>query len=88
MVSWELQQVVESEAPSHLLLPTGTRALVDYSRDPPAVRAKLQEVFGLAEAPRLAGGRIPLTLELLNPAGRPLAVGGGRAGCVFVGAGC
>ncbi|GLC57226.1 hypothetical protein PLESTB_001201400 [Pleodorina starrii] len=74
LVPWDLAQLVESEAPSHLTLPTGTRALVDYSRDPPAVRCKLQEVFGLPATPLLAGGRVPLTLELLSPAGRPAAV--------------
>ncbi|KXZ49485.1 hypothetical protein GPECTOR_21g711 [Gonium pectorale] len=74
LVPWELRPLVDSEAPSHLLLPTGTRALVDYGRDPPTVSARMQEVFGLAETPRLAGGRVPLQLELLNPGGRTEAV--------------
>ncbi|KAG2489315.1 hypothetical protein HYH03_012147 [Edaphochlamys debaryana] len=74
LLSWEQRQAVDREAPSHLTLPTGTQALVDYSGDTPVVRCRMQEVFGLAEAPRLAGGRIPLTLELLTPAQRPAAV--------------
>ncbi|GIL73920.1 hypothetical protein Vretifemale_4020 [Volvox reticuliferus] len=73
-VAWDLRQVVETEAPSHLQLPTGTRVLVDYSGDQPLVRCRLQEVFGLPSTPLLAGGRVPLTLELLSPAGRPAAV--------------
>ena len=44
------------------------------SDERPAVSAKLQEFFGLAESPTVAGGRIPVTAELLSPAGRPLAV--------------
>ncbi|PNH08651.1 ATP-dependent RNA helicase hrpB [Tetrabaena socialis] len=70
----ELQPLVDSEAPSHLALPTGTRTLVDYSGGVPKVRCRIQEVFGLAEAPKLAGGRIALTLELLSPRNEPLAV--------------
>ncbi|GLI61368.1 hypothetical protein VaNZ11_003732 [Volvox africanus] len=73
-VQWDLRQLVEAEAPSHLQLPTGTRVLVDYSGAQPLVRCRLQEVFGLPSTPLLAGGRVPLTLELLSPAGRPAAV--------------
>ncbi|GFR51285.1 hypothetical protein Agub_g13645, partial [Astrephomene gubernaculifera] len=74
LVPWDLQPLVDSEAPSHLQLPTGSRAAVDYSRSPPCVRCRLQEVFGLPATPLLAGGRVPLQLELLSPAGRPVAV--------------
>lgn len=74
-MSWDLQQLVEVEAPAHLALPAGSRALVDYSADGgPRVSCRLQEVFGLSSTPLLAGGRVPLTLELLNPRGQPAAV--------------
>ncbi|HWE41035.1 MAG TPA: ATP-dependent helicase HrpB [Gemmatimonadaceae bacterium] len=62
-------------APTHLVVPTGSRIPVDYS-DPraPVLAVRLQEMFGLAETPRIAGGRVPVTLHLLSPAQRPLQV--------------
>jgi len=62
-------------APTHVELPTGTRVPVDYSNpEAPFIAARLQEMFGVAETPRVAGGRVPLTLHLLSPAGRPVQV--------------
>lgn len=84
-MDWSLQQRVEVDAPSHLQLPTGSTVPIDYSGAQPRACVKLQEVFGLADTP-LLGGRgvgVPLLLELLSPAGRPLQVcarGAGR-GC-------
>jgi HrpA-like RNA helicase len=75
-MDWSQQQRVETDAPSHLLLPTGSTVAIDYSGPQPKARVKLQEVFGLADTP-LLGGRgvdVPLLLELLSPAGRPLQV--------------
>jgi ATP-dependent helicase HrpB len=62
-------------APSHVVVPTGSRLPIDYS-DPaaPAVAVRLQELFGLVEGPRIGGGRVPLTLRLLSPAHRPVQV--------------
>lgn len=87
-MDWSLQQRVEVDAPSHLQLPTGSTVPIDYSGAQPKARVKLQEVFGLADMP-LLGGRgvgVPLLLELLSPAGRPLQVclcrRGGPAGTV------
>jgi ATP-dependent helicase HrpB len=66
---------LESLAPTYLALPTGTRARIDYS-DPaaPSVSARIQELFGLAETPSVAGGARPLTIHLLSPANRPVQV--------------
>jgi ATP-dependent helicase HrpB len=64
-------------APSHVQVPSGSRIAVDYgSSSGPVLAVRLQELFGLAETPRISGGRVPLTLHLLSPASRPLAVTG------------
>ncbi len=62
-------------APTHLAVPSGSRIPIDYSDpDAPAFAVRLQEVFGLVETPRIAGGRVPLTISLLSPAQRPVQV--------------
>lgn len=62
-------------APSHLQVPSGSRVALDYGpSDHPALSVKLQELFGLIETPRVGGGTIPVTIHLLSPAARPLAV--------------
>jgi ATP-dependent helicase HrpB len=64
---------LEREAPTHWTLPSGRRVPVVWQRDrPPVVAARIQEVFGLAATPRVAGGRVPLVLELLAPNQRPM----------------
>jgi len=62
-------------APTHLTMPTGSTLPVDYT-DPasPTVAVRLQEVFGLATTPRVAGGAVPVTFTLLSPARRPVQV--------------
>ncbi|MCX6144974.1 MAG: ATP-dependent helicase HrpB [Ignavibacteriales bacterium] len=66
---------IERLAPSHLQVPTGSRIAVEYSASgQPALSVKLQELFGLTETPRVGGGTTPVTIHLLSPAGRPLAV--------------
>ena len=63
------------EAPATLRLPSGREAPVRYPPErPPAVAARIQELFGLATTPRLAGGRVPLVVELLAPNQRPVQV--------------
>ena len=66
-------------APERITVPSGSRIRVDYSGDRPVLAVKLQELFGWAAAPALAGGRAPLTVHLLSPAGRPAAVTGDLA---------
>lgn len=62
-------------APEHLEVPSGSRIRLDYAAgDAPVLAVKLQELFGLAATPCVAGGRVPVLIHLLSPAGRPLAV--------------
>ncbi|WP_035806769.1 ATP-dependent helicase HrpB [Kitasatospora mediocidica] len=61
-------------APERITVPSGSRIRVDYSTERPVLAVKLQELFGWADTPSLAGGRVPLTVHLLSPAGRPAAV--------------
>ena len=68
-------QRLAREAPVDLALPSGRRARLEYRDDGRVMAAvKLQELFGLAETPRLGGGRVPVTFELLAPNGRPVQV--------------
>ncbi len=66
-------------APERLAVPSGSHVRIDYPEvesggGRPVVAVKLQECFGWAATPRLAGGRAPVLFHLLSPAGRPLAV--------------
>ena len=75
MLTPEQQRRLKRMAPTHLLLPTGREAAIDYGADGgPTLSVKLQELFGLAQHPSLAEGRVPITLALLSPAGRPVQV--------------
>ncbi|MFE6052191.1 ATP-dependent helicase HrpB [Kitasatospora sp. NPDC056446] len=63
-------------APERITVPSGSKIRVDYSTERPVLAVKLQELFGWKAAPALAGGRVPLTVQLLSPAGRPAAITG------------
>jgi ATP-dependent helicase HrpB len=68
-------RALDELAPTHITLPTGTRAAVDYRDDnAPCASMRMQEVFGLAATPRIGGGKVPITFKLLSPAHRPLQV--------------
>jgi ATP-dependent helicase HrpB len=75
LLTWEQRVALDELAPSHFAVPSGSRIRIDYS-DPasPVLAVRLQELFGLTETPRLARGRVPLTLHLLSPAQRPVQV--------------
>lgn len=74
-LSWPQQQCLEREAPTHLTVPSGHHVALDYHPEgPPVLAVKLQELFGLADTPCVAGGRVAVQLHLLSPARRPLAV--------------
>src|SRR5690606_26046780 len=66
--------------PVRITVPSGMERSIEYALEadgtprPPVLAVKLQELFGLAETPRIAHGRVPLLLHLLSPAGRPLQV--------------
>lgn len=75
MLSWTQRRELEEAAPTHVVVPSGSRIPIDYS-DPaaPVLAVRLQEVFGLRESPRIGWGRVALTLHLLSPAHRPVQV--------------
>ena len=65
---------LDTLAPRHVTVATGSSITVDYDGDQPTLRVRLQEVFGWSETPRVADGRVPVVLHLLSPAGRPIQV--------------
>jgi len=75
LLPWPLRPRLDQEAPSHFQAPTGSMIAIDYDAAPgPTVAVRLQELFGLTRHPTIAGGRVPLVLELLSPAQRPVQV--------------
>jgi ATP-dependent helicase HrpB len=78
-LDWTHRSRLDRELPTHLPLPGG-QAPVDYTEPVPIAAARAQHFYGLAETPRLAGGRVPLRLALLSPAGRPIALTADIAG--------
>ena len=74
-LSWQQRNALDALAPTHLEVPTGSRLPVDYT-DPvsPVLAVRVQELFGLADTPRVGGGQVPVTLHLLSPAHRPVQV--------------
>jgi ATP-dependent RNA helicase HrpB len=73
-LSFEQQRALERLAPTHVTVPSGSRLPIVYSGEVPVLAVRLQEMFGARETPSVAGGRVPLLLHLLSPAGRPLQV--------------
>ncbi len=75
MLPPKAQSALNSLAPERFEVPSGSHIAIDYS-DPaaPMVRVKLQEVFGLAHSPKIAGGRVPLVFDLLSPAMRTVQI--------------
>ncbi|MGD9670368.1 MAG: ATP-dependent helicase HrpB [Hyphomicrobiaceae bacterium] len=72
---FDLKRRLDAEAPTHFEAPTGNRHAIDYEgAGAPRLSIRVQELFGLKEHPAIAGGRLPLTLELLSPAHRPIQV--------------
>jgi ATP-dependent helicase HrpB len=74
-LSWDDIQFIEKMAPATLALPRGHRMKIEYPAGaPPRGRAKIQDFYGLDETPKVAGGRVPLVVEILGPNFRPLQV--------------
>jgi ATP-dependent helicase HrpB len=72
---WDLKRRLDSEAPTHFTAPTGSNLAVDYAAEAgPTISVRVQELFGLANHPALAGGRVPLVLELLSPGHKPIQI--------------
>ena len=74
LVPLVLQRRLDRLAPTHASIPSGASVAIDYDGSEPILRARLQEMFGLLQTPRIADGRATLRIELLSPARRPLAV--------------
>lgn len=75
LLDYSLQQRLVSSLPTHYTVPTGSRIAIRYHDDnPPALAVRMQEMFGEARTPTIAEGRVPLVLELLSPAQRPLQI--------------
>ena len=79
--SWAMRQKIDALAPTRMLVPSGMERAIEYAYDEeadapvaPVLAVKLQELFGLADTPRIADGRVPLTLHLLSPGGKPLQI--------------
>jgi ATP-dependent helicase HrpB len=75
LLAWPQRKALDERAPTHVTVPSGSRRPVDYAvEEGPVLAVRLQEMFGLAETPPVAGGRVRLLLHLLSPAGRPVQV--------------
>ena len=73
-LTWDQQQRLERLAPSRFEVPSGSAIKIDYTASPPVLAVKLQEMFGCEQTPTVAGGKVPLLVHLLSPAGRPLQI--------------
>ena len=74
-LSWDQRRELDALAPTHLVVPSGSRIRIDYTDESaPAVSVRLQEVYGLGATPRIGGGRVPVIFKLLSPAQRPVQV--------------
>ncbi len=75
LLPWNMRRRLDAEAPTHFEAPTGTQAPIDYEAEAgPTIAIRVQELFGLSRHPTIAGGRVPLVIELLSPAHRPVQV--------------
>ena len=75
LLPWDKKRRLDDDAPTHFEAPTGNRFAIRYDGPgAPALSIRVQELFGLKIHPSVAGGRLPLTLELLSPAQRPIQI--------------
>ncbi|MFC4624712.1 ATP-dependent helicase HrpB [Daeguia caeni] len=74
LVPFDLQRSVDRLAPTHFEVPTGSNIPIRYDGDEPVIAVRVQELFGLSEHPSIANGKVPLLLELLSPAHRPIQI--------------
>jgi ATP-dependent RNA helicase HrpB len=74
-ITYTQREILEREAPTHWVVPSGSRIPLDYlDGEVPTLSVRLQEMFGLTATPSIAAGRVALLLKLLSPAGRPVQV--------------
>ncbi|OYW55886.1 MAG: ATP-dependent helicase HrpB [Hyphomicrobium sp. 32-62-53] len=75
LIPWDLKRKLDTEAPTHFEAPTGNSHPIDYDGPgAPALSIRVQELYGLKDHPAIAGGRLPLTLNLLSPAHRSMQI--------------
>jgi ATP-dependent helicase HrpB len=75
LIPWNMRKRLDAEAPTHFTAPSGSHVPIDYeAEEGPKLAIRVQEMFGLAVHPTIAGGRVPLLIELLSPAHRPVQV--------------
>jgi len=75
LLPWNMRRRLDAEAPTHFEAPTGTQVPIDFEAEAgPSIAIRVQELFGLNTHPSIAGGRVPLVIELLSPAHRPVQV--------------
>jgi ATP-dependent helicase HrpB len=75
LLPWTLRRRLDAEAPTHFTAPSGSSVPIDYeAQEGPKLAIRVQELFGLDRHPSIAAGRVPLVVELLSPAHRPVQV--------------
>ena len=75
LIPWNLRKKLDAEAPTHFTAPSGSHVPIDYeAEEGPKLAIRVQELFGLSVHPTIAGGRVPLLIELLSPAHRSVQV--------------
>jgi ATP-dependent helicase HrpB len=75
LIPWDMQGRIEAQAPARFTAPTGSTFAIDYGAEGgPRVEVRVGELYGLAEHPAVANGKVPLTLALLSPAHRPIQI--------------
>jgi ATP-dependent helicase HrpB len=75
LLTWQQRQELPRLVPTHLTVPSGSHVRLDYEEsESPVLAVRLQEMFGCQETPRIAGGKVPVMVHLLSPAGRPVQV--------------
>ena len=74
LLPWQQQRTLDSNAPTHFTVPSGSAVPLDYSTGTPVLSVRVQEMFGLLDTPRVADGKVPVTIQFLSPAGRPVQV--------------
>ncbi len=75
LVPWDRGRELDRLVPTHIAVPSGSHVPVDYTNPAePTLSVRLQEMFGLSDTPRIAGGKVPLIIHLLSPARRPVQV--------------
>ncbi len=75
LLPWPMPRRLDAEAPTHFAAPSGSSIPIDYeAEEGPKLSIRVQELFGLDRHPSIAGGKVPLVVELLSPAQRPVQV--------------